>query len=190
MKSIGKVRLSLNNDAEVVVTTDLHLKDKDDIDTIYFIMFSVLHLPLRLSVAVVGNCSEILMKRGESPLVITDLLKNNPEGFLKLLLKDPDTLFVNAQEKVRIMLDSEKNAHISRAVVASMIEKGFYHQITHYYVDGEKVETVTQKNPTEQSQNDMLNLLEIIKRWENFDLKEFLIEKGADISQLEGIEGL
>lgn len=188
MKTISKVKLSLNDKAEVVVNADINMKDKEDIDDIYFVMFNILHNPLRFVVATVGDFSGILTNQGHSSLEVKNWLKNNPEEFLKNIMSDQAALFGNAKEKVRVSLDSPKNAQLSRAVIASMVEKGYYHQISHYKIDGEDMETKEQKIPTTDLIPDLTQMLEIVKMWDTFDLKEYLTSKGIDVSQLEGID--
>ena len=43
MKRIKNVKLSLNNEAEVVVSADIEMNGTDDVDDIYFVMFNILH---------------------------------------------------------------------------------------------------------------------------------------------------
>jgi len=52
MKQIKNVKLSLNKEAEVVVTADIVMEGPDDPDDVYFVMFNILHNPLRLVVGV------------------------------------------------------------------------------------------------------------------------------------------
>ena len=71
-----------------------------------------------------------------------------------------------------------------------MIQQGFYHQVSHYKINGELMETKEQKIPTLDLLDDLKQMLEIVKIWDSFDLKEFMLSKGVDISQLEGLEGI
>ena len=52
------------------------------------------------------------------------------------------------------------------------------------------METKEQKIPTLDLLDDLKQMLEIVKIWDSFDLKEFMLSKGVDISQLEGLEGI
>ena len=47
MEKITKIKLSLNNEAEVVVVADIKMHGKEDTDDVYFVMFNILHNPLR-----------------------------------------------------------------------------------------------------------------------------------------------
>lgn len=190
MKKINKVKLSLNEKAEVVVNADIHMENKDDKDDIYFIMFNILHNPLRFVVATVGDFSGILRNKGIPQTQISDWLESEPEKFIQAVMTDQVALFGSATEKVKVTLDSPKNAQLSRAVISSMIQQGYYHQISHYKIDGEVVETKEQKIPTLDLLADLKQMLEIVKIWDTFDLKEFMLAKGVDITQLEGLEGV
>ena len=49
MKKIGKVKLGINNDLEVVIVSDVAMNGEADKDDLYFVMFNIMHQPLRLS---------------------------------------------------------------------------------------------------------------------------------------------
>jgi hypothetical protein len=55
MKNIGKVKLTMTKDMIVTVHAAVHMKDKDDRDDLYFVLFNIMADPLRLSLGVVGN---------------------------------------------------------------------------------------------------------------------------------------
>ena len=190
MKKISQVKLSLNEKAEVVVNADIEMNNKEDTDDIYFIMFNILHNPLRFVVATVGDFSQVLLNKGIPQAQIDEWLLTSPDKFVQSVMTDTVALFGAAQEKVRVKLDSPKNAQLSRAVISSMIQQGFYHQISHYKINGELMETKDQKIPTLDLLDDLKQMLEIVKIWDSFDLKEFMLSKGVDISQLEGLEGI
>ena len=60
MKNIGKVKLTMTKDMIVTVHAAVHMKDKDDRDDLYFVLFNIMAEPLRLSLGVVGNFFEEL----------------------------------------------------------------------------------------------------------------------------------
>jgi len=190
MQKITKVKLSLNEKAEVVVNADIHMENIEDKDDIYFIMFNILHNPLRFVVATVGDFSGILRNKGVSQTQINEWLESEPEQFIQAVMSDQVALFGAAAEKVKVTLDSPKNAQLSRAVISSMIQQGYYHQISHYKINGQLVETKEQKIPTLDLLADLKQMLEIVKIWDTFNLKEFMLAKGVDITQLEGLEGV
>jgi len=187
MEKITKVKLSLNNNAEVVVVADIKMHGKEDTDDVYFVMFNILHNPLRFVVATVGDFAGILLKQGHSKANVLDWLNNDPEKFMGNVLSDQEILFSEAKEKVRVILDSQKNAMMARAVVASMIDNGFYWQHSNYSVNGVVSEPKIQQVPTKELMLDLNQMLEIIKQWETFDLREFLISQGATKEQVDAM---
>lgn len=187
MEKIKKVKLSLNGDAEVVVVADIKMHGKTDTDDIYFVMFNILHNPLRFVVATVGDFAGILLKQGHDKTQVLDWLNNNPEEFMSKVLTDQEVLFGEAKEKVRVILDTQKNANMARAVVASMINNGYYWQQSNYWVDGVMSEPKMQQVPTKELMLDLNQMLNIIKKWETFDLREFLMEQGASKEQVDNM---
>jgi hypothetical protein len=187
MEKIKKVKLSLNSEAEVVVVADIKMHGKMDTDDIYFVMFNILHNPLRFVVATVGDFAGILLQQGHSKTRVLDWLANNPEEFMSKVLNNQEVLFGAAKEKVRVILDAQKNANMARAVVASMIDKGFYWQQSNYWVDGVMSEPKMQQVPTKELMLDLNQMLNIIKSWETFDLREFLMEQGATKEQVDNM---
>ena len=63
MDKINKVQLGLNNDMEVVVTSEVVMHDQNDRDDVYFVMFNILDNPLRFVVSTAGNFTEFLTQR-------------------------------------------------------------------------------------------------------------------------------
>jgi len=96
-------------------------------------------------------------------------------------------LFGAAQEKVKVELSTQKNADLARAVVASMINKGKYHQVSNYLVAGQEPVAKHQEVPTKELMADLNQMLMIIKDWEGFDLKEFLVKQGVDPAQVDAM---
>ena len=76
---------------------------------------------------------------------------------------------------------------MARAVVASMIDKGFYWQQSNYQVDGIVSEPKMQQVPTKELSLDLDQMLKIIKQWETFDLRDFLMEQGATKEQVDAM---
>ncbi len=186
MKNIKTVKLSLNQEIEVVVQANIEMHGEDDTDDIYFVMFNILHNPLRFVVATVSDFSSILQKQGHSRSQVLSWLKNDPEEFMKRVFADQQGIFENAQEKVRVTLDSPENAMMARAVVTSMIDKGYYWQHSDYKVNGETTPKV-QKIPTTELLLDLTNMLDIIKDWENFDLGSYLLSHGASQEEVDAL---
>jgi DnaJ-class molecular chaperone len=170
-----------------VVTADIHMKSAQDPDDVYFVMFNILHDPLRLVVATVGDFVGMLSESQNLTVQQSQsVLVNDPEKFMQMVLGDQTRVFASAEEKVKVVLKSQKNADMARAVIASMINNGMYHQVSNYHVNGEVI-VKTQEVPTKELMADLHQMLEIVKQWEDFDLREFLIKQGADPSQLDEI---
>jgi len=181
MENVKKVKLGLNAEMEVVVTAEVNMKDKSDLDDVYFVMFNVLDTPLRFVVSTAGNFTEFLMERGTDQSEINKWFADEtPDKFLEEVVKHQTDILIHSDEKVRVVLDSQKNADLARVVVSSMIEKGYFVNITNYTIPGvdEPVQKI-QQVPTESLFQDFATMLEVIKEWENFDFEEFLRAKGV-----------
>jgi hypothetical protein len=76
---------------------------------------------------------------------------------------------------------------MARAVVASMIDNGFYWQHSNYSVNGVVSEPKIQQVPTKELMLDLNQMLEIIKQWETFDLRDFLMAQGATKEQVDAM---
>jgi hypothetical protein len=127
------------------------------------------------------------MKQGHSEAKIQHWLKTDPQEFMQQVIGNQEILFESAEEKVRVMLDSKNNAMMARAVVASMINNGFYWQHSHYTINGNRHEPKIQKVPTIELLADLNQILDIIKIWDTFDLKEFLMSQGATAEQVDAL---
>ena len=68
-----------------------------------------------------------------------------------------------------------------------MIDKGFYWQQSNYWVDGVMSEPKMQQVPTKELMLDLNQMLNIIKSWESFDLREFLMAQGATKEQVDNM---
>ena len=62
MDSITNVKMALNESQEVVVAADVNMKNKKDIDDLYFVMFNILSDPLRFSVCTTGDFTTLIAK--------------------------------------------------------------------------------------------------------------------------------
>ena len=81
-----------------------------------------------------------------------------------------------ATERVRIPLDSQKNADQARLVVTSMIAQGYFKQISLYHFPEGDEQPKVQKVPTKDMSQDLNIMLDVIKNWENFDYEDFMKE--------------
>jgi|TARA_R110000824_G_scaffold19224_5_gene74827 hypothetical protein len=180
MEKIAKVQLGLNKEMEVMVTSEIAMATAADRDDVYFVMFNVLDKPLRFVVSTAGNFTEFLVARGIKKTQIDTWLSEDPDQFLNNIVQYQQDLISHSVEKVKVVLDSQKNADMARAVVSSMIEKGYFVNVSNYAVPGTK-ETLQkiQKVPTAQLIEDFKTMLEVIKQWEGFDFETFLRAKGV-----------
>jgi hypothetical protein len=194
MDKIAKVKLGLNKEMEVMVTSEISMVNDADRDDVYFVMFNVLDKPLRFVVSTAGNFTEFLVDRGVKLSDIHTWLDEDPDKFLNHIVQHQSDLLKHSVEKVKVDLDSQKNADMARAVVSSMIDKGYFVNVSNYTVPGGKEETLQkiQKVPTAQLLQDFQTMLEVIKQWDGFDFETFLREKGVPEenikAMLEGTE--
>lgn len=190
MDKINKVQLGLNNDMEVVVTSEVVMRNKADRDDVYFVMFNILDNPLRFVVSTAGNFTDFLTQRGTTDGEIKGWLDSNPDLFLNAIVQHQAELLPHSQEKVRVNLDSQKNADLARAVVSSMIDKKYFVNVSHYKIPGQKeVVQKNQKVPTEQLFGDFQTMLDVIKNWEGFDFATYLKGKGVPDEQIAQMLG-
>ena len=177
MKKLQTIKIAINKKAEVVLLTDVDMKDDNDIDTLFLNFFTILSHPLRLSILGVGNLSEHLAKiMGSEEKAILQLLLNKPEVYTNMLqTKTQELLEGFSEEFAKIELNGEKNAKNVRAILTSLVGNGYYKQIVNYnFPSGIK------KESQQVDINEMLpafkQMLEIVKR---YDDEEFLKELGV-----------
>ena len=145
-------------------------KDKDDL---YLVMFNIMDEPLRLSLFTIGGLYDLVKKNtnmGKEQII--EILKNNPEKYIQYALQNVEELGDKGTENIKIVLDNEKNATKARMVLSSMIENKIYRQKSKYDTKGEIIEK-EQEVDTEPLIPQLKMMLEIVKRWETFNLEEF-----------------
>lgn len=184
MKEITKVKLGINKDAIVVVSSEVEMTSKEDTDEAYIIMFNIIGDPLRLGIIVVGNMLDKAIKNTNlSKSQLISLMETNPEKYLEAAMKDPEQIFDSAQEMVKIVLNSEKKASQARLILASMVNNEHYLQKTKYMFNGEEIETKEQKIETEELALQLKAMIEIVKQWETFDMDEYQREMEAALKK-------
>ena len=184
MKEITKVKLGINKDAIVVVSSNVEMHDKNDKDEAYIIMFNIIGDPLRLGIIVVGGMLDNAISNtnlSKEQLIL--LMENDPEKYLQAAMKDPEKIFDSAQEMVKIVLDSEKKSAQARLILASMVDNGHYLQRTTYLHNGEELETKEQKIETDELALQLKSMIEIVKQWETFDMEAYQREMQAALEQ-------
>jgi len=177
MKSLDTIKLALNKKAEVVLLTDVDMKDDNDIDTLFLNFFTILSEPLRLSILGVGNLSEHLAElMGVEENAILQLLKTKPEVYTNMLQTKTQELLVNfSEEYAKIELNSENSAKKARAILSSLVSNGYYMQIVNYHFPSGIKKENQQVDITEMLPA-FKQMLEIVKR---YDDEEFLKELGV-----------
>lgn len=173
MKEVKDVKLGIK-DGDVVVTATVDMKSGDDRDDLYFVMFNILNDPLRLVVAVSSNFADFLVTQGYRQSDIESWLQNDVQQYLQCVVKHQVEIMANATERIKISLDSQQNADQARLVVATMLSKGYFKQVTVYNTPGaEEPDIKIQNVPTKDMARDLQIMLEVIKNWENFDYETF-----------------
>jgi len=172
MKNIGKVKLGVNKDLEVVIVSDVVMNGENDKDDLYFIMFNIMHQPLRLSITTVGDLLNLAKTNtGKSEEELLSLLESDPENYVYLALGNSDLLVEKSVEKIKIPLDSDESANKARILISSMIDKQKFIQESHYQVNG-NVEVRKQDVDTSNMIPQLRIMLDIIKNWDKLDLEE------------------
>jgi hypothetical protein len=178
MKSLNKIQIALNKNAEVVLLTDIDMRSDNDPDTLFLNFFTILAEPLRLSILGVGCLSSKLATLiGSDEEGINNLLINSPEIYTNMLQQKTQQLLVESSEEyAKILLDEEKNAKNVRAILTSLLSNGFYKQIVHYnFPSGikkeEQIVEITDMKPA------FKQMLEIVKRYDDEEyLKQIMGE--------------
>ena len=174
MNKIGKVKLGINNELDVVIVSDVSMNGEADKDDLYFVMFNIMHEPLRLSVTTVGDLltlAKINTEKSEEELL--KLLESDPEQYVYSALGNTELLMENSQEKIKIPLDSAESATKARIIISSMIDKKRFIQESNYNVDG-KITVKKQEVETENMIPQLRIMLEIIKNWDLEELEKRL----------------
>jgi len=185
MEKITKVKLGLNKEAIVVVSGEVDMLSKTDKDEAYIIMFNIIGDPLRLGIIVIGQMLDKALKNTNlSKEQLNVLMEADPEKFLEAAMKNPELLFTDAQEMVKIVLDSDKKSQQARLVLASMVENGHYIQKTTYSFGGEVIEVKEQKIETEELALQLKAMIEIVKQWDTFDMAAYQAEMMKAMEQL------
>ena len=190
MDRINSVKLGINNDMEVVVTADIQMKSGVDTDDVYFVMFNILDDPLRFVVATASNFEQFLTQKGVPNATLQKWLTETPELFMNEIVKHQMEVMGSAVERVKVSLDSQGNADMARTVILSMIDKGYFLNVSNYQVPGQSQPIQrTQKVETAALLPDFKMMLDVVKNWEGFDFAEYLRGKGVseeDIQQMVG----
>ena len=155
MKKLNKMNLKINpKDMILTMNTEIDMVSKSDKDDAYIVMFNIIDNPLRLSIITVSNFHDI----------IEDLFKVEREKIENLNQQELDVLIAETvsnieviakygEERITIPLDNETNAKKVRVILSSMIQNGYYNQITNYHVDKEVIKREQKIDTTELNPN-------------------------------------
>ena len=177
MKKLNKMNLKINpKDMILTMNTEIDMVSKSDKDDAYIVMFNIIDNPLRLSIITVSNFHDI----------IEDLFKVEREKIENLTQQELDVLIAETvsnieviakygEERITIPLDNETNAKKVRVILSSMIQNGYYNQITNYHVDKEVIKR-EQKIDTTELNPQLKVMLEIAKDWKGFDVNQFRVK--------------
>ncbi len=160
----------------LTMNTEIDMVSKSDKDDAYIVMFNIIDNPLRLSIITVSNFHDI----------IEDLFKVEREKIENLNQQELDVLIAETvsnieviakygEERITIPLDNETNAKKVRVILSSMIQNGYYNQITNYHVDKEVIKR-EQKIDTTELNPQLKVMLEIAKDWKGFDVNQFRVK--------------
>ena len=116
MDRIGQTRLTMSKDATVNVYADIYMNSEEDIDDLYFIMFNILSDQLRLSLCLVSEFYDYLIKNHQYSVGQLDhMLKTDPEKYLALVQSQySEMVNSSAVEKVKILLNSNRGTAYGR----------------------------------------------------------------------------
>jgi hypothetical protein len=180
MEKIGKTKLTMNKDMKVVVYSDVYMKDENDADDLYFVMFNILADPLRLSLCVVSEFFDYLVNHTDiNEAELNKMLKTDPEAYLGLVQNNyAGMVESSATEKVKIKLDNKVSADQARAIVTSLLAKGEFKQVTTYKIPGKDPFVREQIVDTTPLQGELTIMLDIIKKWHGFDLETYMKSMG------------
>lgn len=177
MKELKEIKIALNKDAEVVLVTNAEMKSEKDIDSLFLNFFTILSDPLRLSILGVGCLSKRLAELlGSDEKSINNLLANDTDTYTNMLqAKTQELLMGSSEEYAKIVLNNENNAKNARAILTSLISKGYYKQKVNYLFPSgnqkqEQIVEVKEMIPA------FKQMLEIVKR---YDDEEFLKQLGV-----------
>ena len=177
MKKLNKMNLKINpKDMILTMNTEIDMVSKSDKDDAYIVMFNIIDNPLRLSIITVSNFHDI----------IEDLFKVEREKIENLNQQELDVLIAETvsnieviakygEERITIPLDNETNAKKVRVILSSMIQNGYYNQITNCHVDKEVIKR-EQKIDTTELNPQLKVMLEIAKDWKGFDVNQFRVK--------------
>ena len=175
--SENSVNKKINPDDMILtMNTDIEMVSKTDKDDAYIVMFNIIDNPLRLSIITVSNFYDIMQDVFKVERVkIESLTQQELDVLIAETVSNIEIITQYGEEKITINLDTETNAKKVRVILSSMIENGFYTQITNYHCEGEVIKK-EQKIDTQELNPQLKMMLEIAKDWNKFDINKFKVK--------------
>ena len=167
MKKVSAVKMGFNKEAEVVLIADVDMEDGNDLDSLFLCYFTILVPPLRLAV-ITTDClvERIARLQGVTTTDIETLITTKPNEYALLIQQNTDKLMEFGIEQSRIELDNEVAAQQARALVASILDRGYYVQKSHFHFPNNEVKTQEQQVPIGGMEPTFKAMLEVCKNWE------------------------
>ena len=166
MKQVKTVKIGFNKQTEVVLIADIEMGGEDDIDSLFLCYFTILIPPLRLSVLTTDCLLNRLAKLlGKTEKDMENLLKSNPEQYAILIQSNTENLMEFGVEQSKITLDNTQSANQARALVASIINNGYYIQKSRFHFSDGNVETQEQRVEIKGMEPTFQAMLDVCKNW-------------------------
>ena len=174
MKELNKLKMKINpSNLELILEADILMKSSTDTDDLYIVMFNIVDNPLRLSIITISNLHDIVKEHFKfNANELTQQMASSGDLLISEALNNLNNITTYGTEKIKIPLNSPSNAKKARIIISSMIENEYYVQNSNYILANETINK-TQQIETKEIKQQLKVMLEIIKRWDNFDSESF-----------------
>ena len=166
MKKVSSVKMGFDKKANVVLVADVDMSDENDLDSLFLCYFTILIPPLRLAVittdCLIDKLSALL---GKNTATIERMIQENPQQYAMLIQQNTERLMEFGVEQSRIELNNDKSAQEARALVASIIQNGYYIQKSRFHFPNGEVKTQDQEVPIGGMEQTFKAMLEVCKNW-------------------------
>ena len=171
MKKVSSVKMGFNKEAEVVLIADVDMEDGNDLDSLFLCYFTILVPPLRLAV-ITTDCliERVGLLIGKNKEEIETMIQTNPREYAMLIQQNTEKLMEFGVEQSRIELNNDKSSREARALVASILDNGYYIQKSHFHFPNSDVRTQEQQVPIGGMEPTFKAMLEVCKNWEETEL--------------------
>ena len=119
---------------------------------------------------------------GSDPAKLAKLLDTEPDAYMRLVQKHYGELVQSSnEEKVKVVLDNQRNSDMARMVLSSLLQNKYYTQITTYLIPVEQPIVKEKQVPTDTLAAELKVMLDITKKWDGFDLEEYVASMGRSV---------